>query len=158
MFSFPFFLFPPTAIEQERKGDATPWLPSTWWKEDATAKKKALSFDYYSVSVSYFVFRLGCWPAPWGAPFYMATSHRGMSYHQGGKTLAWVPVFQYKLELSHKCQILPNWRWSGEAAYRERQRSRLRGGVGFWVHIHGSNWNLNMRDVFLIYFLLFFIK
>lgn len=60
------FLLPHAAIEQERKGDATPWLLITWCKEDATAKKekKALSFDYYSVRVSYFVFKLGCWPAP----------------------------------------------------------------------------------------------
>lgn len=38
------FLLPHAAIEQERKGDATPWLLSTSWKEDATAKKKQSTF------------------------------------------------------------------------------------------------------------------
>lgn len=154
-------LFSHAAIEQERKGDATPWLLSTWRNKDATAKKKALSFDYYSVSVFYFVFRLGCWPAPRGAPFYMATSYRGLSYHHGGKTLAWVIVFQCKLELSHTCQILPRWRRVMEWCSNTQRKADIQvnwGGVGFWVYIHGSNWNLNMWDFFLIYFLLFFIK
>lgn len=54
------------AIEQERKGDATPWLLSTWRKEAEMPQKKALSFDYHSIWISCFVFRKGCSWAPGG--------------------------------------------------------------------------------------------
>lgn len=56
-----------SAIEQERKGDATPWLLSTWRKEAEMPQQKALSFDYHSILILYFVFRNGCSWAPWGA-------------------------------------------------------------------------------------------
>lgn len=52
-----FFFFSHAAIEQERKGDATPWLLSTRWKEDEMPEQKALCFDYHSTSISYFVFK-----------------------------------------------------------------------------------------------------
>lgn len=43
------------AIEQERKGDATPWPLSTRRKEAEMPQQKALSFDYHSIQIPRFL-------------------------------------------------------------------------------------------------------
>ena len=66
------FFPPPAAIEQERKGDATPWLLSTWRKRswDATAKSTFFWLSQYfnlllCLQIRVLLSSLGCRKCSW---------------------------------------------------------------------------------------------
>lgn len=132
-------------IEQERKGDATPWLLSTGREEERCHRKK-----HFVLIITVFenVVCLCKWVlwAPWGAVRVYGIPKRGLSYWMGEESLMpgrlpcyWIAnVLQY-------CQTRE---WCWVVAQNERQASRLKQG--------GKLDNQGM--FFLINFLLFFDK